>query len=251
VTALLVLLLVAALATAAAFVLVAGRKRRIRARPAPATRYPVVLAHGLFGFDALDIGFTRQEYFRGIPERMRKLGAIVHVSRVAPVSAIATRAKDLAEHIRQLDAPRVNIVAHSMGGLDARYAISRLGLSDRVASLTTIGTPHRGTPLADLGDLLLGPLLALFRLYPEGIADLTSGHMSAFNRSVPDVEGVAYQSVIALRALRRAPARAARTRVLSRSEPFTPGVESLFPHHPGRPSAYRRHRGRSERRPRS
>lgn len=46
---------------------------------------------------------------------------------------------------------RLNIIAHSMGGLDARYyAISWLGLAERVASLTTIGIPHLGTPLADL-----------------------------------------------------------------------------------------------------
>ena len=48
-------------------------------------------------------------------------------------------------------ARKVNIIAHSMGGLDARYAIAKLGLADRVASLVTIGTPHLGTPLANLG----------------------------------------------------------------------------------------------------
>jgi triacylglycerol lipase len=92
----------------------------------------------------------------------------------------------------------VNIVAHSMGGLDARYAISRLGLADRVASLVTIGTPHLGTPLADAGHAVFGRITRLLRKLVDltGFGDLTSEGMAKFNLEVPDAPGVAYASVV-------------------------------------------------------
>src|SRR5947207_11660478 len=124
------------------------RLRRRRARKPGRPRLPVVLAHGFLGFDELAIGSQRHAYFRGIETRLVQMGAKVYTPRVPPAASIATRAGRLAELIRALPDERVNIVAHSMGGLDARYAISQLGLSDKVASLTTIATPHLGTPLA-------------------------------------------------------------------------------------------------------
>ena len=53
------------------------------------------------------------------------------------------------EALVQTGASKVHIIAHSMGGLDSRRMIVDLGMADKVASLTTIGTPHRGTILAD------------------------------------------------------------------------------------------------------
>jgi triacylglycerol lipase len=93
----------------------------------------------------------------------------------------------------------VNIVAHSMGGLDARHAIARLGLHGRVASLVTIGTPHRGTPLADLGERIVSaaisrPLARVLDL--RGLHDLTTEGVRIFNRDNPDAPGVAYCSVV-------------------------------------------------------
>src|SRR5438876_4768867 len=131
------------------------RARRRRARRPARPRHPVVLAHGFLGFDELALGSEKHAYFRGIAARLEQMGATVYTPRVPPAAAIATRAERLADLIRALPDQRVNIVAHSMGGLDARYAISRLGLSDKVASLTTIGTPHLGTPIADIGSRLL------------------------------------------------------------------------------------------------
>ena len=55
----------------------------------------------------------------------------------------------LKEQIRRWTSEPVNLIAHSMGGLDARYLISRLGMADQVRSLTTISTPHRGSFMAD------------------------------------------------------------------------------------------------------
>jgi len=93
----------------------------------------------------------------------------------------------------------VNLIAHSMGGLDARYAICRLGLADRVASLTTIGTPHLGTPLADLGISVLRRFRLLFSALVDVdvFADLTSESLLSFNREIGDAPQVAYASVVA------------------------------------------------------
>jgi triacylglycerol lipase len=175
--------------------------RRLRRAPAP--RYPVVLAHGLFGFDEIRLGFGRHDYFRGIPTRLAEEGWVVHRARVAKLGSIAERAEELAAFVRSLPEKRVNVVAHSMGGLDARYAVARLGLAGKVASLTTVGTPHLGTPVADLGEGLvdraglLGALAAV-GLRVDALHDLTTARMAEFNRAVPDTGGVAYASVVAV-----------------------------------------------------
>jgi triacylglycerol lipase len=79
--------------------------------------------------------------------------------------------------------------------------VSRLGLAGKVASLTTVGTPHRGTPLADLGANLgraarVFSTLQRFGVDVEAFHDLTSQRMAAFNREVPDARCVMYASVV-------------------------------------------------------
>jgi triacylglycerol lipase len=173
-----------------------SRRRRAR-RPAP-PRLPVVLAHGFLGFDEIEVGSHKHVYFRGIGAHLEKMGARVYCPRVPPGSSIADRAQRLADLIRALPEPRVNIVAHSMGGLDARYAISQLGLSAKVASLITIGTPHLGTPLADAGHAVFGRITRLLRKIIDltAFGDLTTEGMAKFNADVPDVPTVAYASVV-------------------------------------------------------
>jgi triacylglycerol lipase len=201
VAALAALLVVTLVAVAARVAIRRFRPRQLPAARLVRRRHPVVLAHGILGFDELGLGPARVSYFRGIVRRLETLGYEVHTARVPPLAPIQVRAERLAEIVRSLDGERVNLVAHSMGGLDARYAISRLGLGDRVASLITIGTPHRGTPIADLGaelmrrlrlDVALGPLFDVRALH-----DLTTSRMLAFNRAVRDVPGVQYLSVVA------------------------------------------------------
>lgn len=169
-----------------------------RSRRAPPPWYPVVLAHGVLGFDALRVGFLHPQYFRGVAKQLRSAGNEVHVVRVSPVAGIAVRAAQLAAQIRAIPAERVNVIAHSMGGLDARYAISQLGLGDRVASLTTVGTPHHGTPLADSGVWLVHEQMRLRKLLEmlgiDAFSQLTTEHLEAFNASVPDVPDVYYAS---------------------------------------------------------
>ncbi len=161
------------------------------------TRHPIVLAHGFAGFDAVAIPGLRLAYFRGVEERLRAAGIEVHVLRVSPLASVAKRAEQLAAQVRKLPAERFNIVAHSMGGLDARYAITALGLGDRVASLTTIGTPHRGTPLADLGVSLFGGALGRLGLPLLAVHDLTTARMALFNQESRDASGVVYGCFVA------------------------------------------------------
>lgn len=198
------LLALAGLAFGVSFAL-ERRARRAR-RPLPPRprklRYPVVLAHGVLGFDNISFRGRRHEYFNGVAEPLRKTGAEVMTVRVPPAASIAVRAQRLADAIEKIDAPRVNIIAHSMGGLDARYAIAALGLHSRVASLTTIGTPHTGTPLADIGTSLLGERLMLKKLAGalsldvEAFWEMTTKRTSELNGRLADVNGVAYASVI-------------------------------------------------------
>src|SRR5262245_51186608 len=98
-----------------------------------------------------------------------------------------------------------------MGGLDARYAITHLGLHSRVASLTTIGTPHHGTPLADSSALFIGDWPKARRLLDrmganvDGLYDLTTLRMEEFKRLVKNVTGVVYMSVVGAVTLPGAP----------------------------------------------
>ncbi len=113
------------------------------------TKYPVVLQHGFLGFDKI-LFF---DYFYGVPGKLRDEGYKVYTPKVAAINGIAVRAHELAGQIDQIlqetGAAKVNIIGHSMGGLDARYLVSTLGYGDRVASISSIATPHHGTYLAD------------------------------------------------------------------------------------------------------
>jgi len=147
----------------------------------------------MFGFDEIAVAGRRHRYFRNIAEELAVPGLEFYRTRVAPAAPIAVRAGAFVELLRALPGERFNVIAHSMGGLDARFAIARLGLADRVASLVTIGAPHHGTPLADL------PLArGIFRLIGVGaLADLAPDALQRFNQAVPDVDGVTYCSVVA------------------------------------------------------
>jgi triacylglycerol lipase len=161
----------------------------------------VVLVHGLLGFDEIELGRARHAYFKGVREALARDGHSVRTARVPLTGSIAARAEALARFVEGVEGHRVNLVAHSMGGLDARYAIARLGLERRVASLITVGTPHRGSPLADLpgglGDRLgLIRLLASAGVSVEAFRDLTPTSMARFNDEIVDAASVAYGSVI-------------------------------------------------------
>lgn len=131
----------------------------------PRLSAPVVLAHGLFGFERIGLGrWTLATYFRGIPDYLRALGVRVIVTRVHPTAGISSRAIRLAEQINALY-PRgpLHIIGHSMGGLDARQLVSDPSWSHRVLSLTTISTPHHGSVLGEAARERLGPVYRILR----------------------------------------------------------------------------------------
>lgn len=164
-------------------------------------RAPIVLVHGLLGFDRVKVGpLTLLRYFPGIEDTLRAAGHEVAVPSLSKTRGVAHRANELRRFIRgRFPNDRVHIIAHSMGGLDSRYMIARLGMEDRVRSLTTVGTPHRGSVFADWGVRRLRrtaePLLKFWGVPTEAFHDLTTEACARFNERTPDVPGVRYYSV--------------------------------------------------------
>jgi triacylglycerol lipase len=167
----------------------------------PKLRSPIVLVHGLFGFDRIGLGnLTLVSYFPGIPQALEAAGNRVLVPGLSPTGAVADRAAQLKTFLDQkIPNEPVHLIAHSMGGLDARYLISRLGMARRVLSLTTLGTPHRGSVFAAWGiqrlQRLLKPIFNFFDVPTQGFYDLTPASCQKFNEQVPDAPGVRYFSV--------------------------------------------------------
>lgn len=176
-----------------------------------ATKYPVVLSHGVAysGNGIFGIG-----YFYNIPKALQNDGAQVFVSNQAPIASTADRAAQLKTYIQQVlvttKATKVNLVCHSMGGLDARYMVSNLGMAPYVASITTLCTPHRGSRVADvilgLNKDMGGWISALANnVYAILFAGPTNAVAAAqwlsvkfmsstFNPMTPDAAGIYYQS---------------------------------------------------------
>lgn len=155
---------------------------------------PIVLVHGLFGFDKLTIGGA--DYFRSIPAALRNAGHVVpKPPRLDLAGSIAKRAGQLKKYLedpsnKEVFGKSVHIIAHSMGGLDARYMISELDMASRVHSLTTISAPHHGSPIADVvvagGQPIVAEWLGLVRLDINGIGDLTTDACRRFNEQHGD-----------------------------------------------------------------
>lgn len=112
------------------------------------TKYPILLVHGVFFRD-----FKNFNYWGRIPKELEKNGACVYYGNHGSAASVADSAKELDKRIRQIveesGCGKVNIIAHSKGGLDCRYAMAKLGTAPYVASLSTINTPHRGCKFAD------------------------------------------------------------------------------------------------------
>jgi triacylglycerol lipase len=170
-------------------------------------RFPIVLAHGITRFDILreifvdKLGLPEEElgdrfhYFKRIKSHLEANGFEVHHSSVDFAGPVELRARQLSGRINEIlaDDPsgKVHVIAHSMGGLDARHMIVDIdGMADRVASVTTIGTPHLGTSLADFGishgSSVIDDLRGIIDL--EGFNDLTTTACEAFNARAKDKE---------------------------------------------------------------
>ncbi|GLB38160.1 putative triacylglycerol lipase [Lyophyllum shimeji] len=123
--------------------------------PLRAPRYPIVLCHGLYGFDSrgpLKFPSMRMHYWSNVLNILRHtVGAEVIVTSVPGTGSIASRAEILDRQLQcQAHGRAINFLAHSMGGLDCRHLITHIKPEVYAPlSLTTISTPHRGSPFMD------------------------------------------------------------------------------------------------------
>ncbi len=112
------------------------------------TKYPLLLVHGVFFRDSKILN-----YWGRIPDELTKNGATIFYGEHVSASSAEDCAKELCERIKKITeetgCQKVNIIAHSKGGIDSKYAIAKLGIAEYVASLTTINTPHKGCEFAD------------------------------------------------------------------------------------------------------
>jgi triacylglycerol lipase len=185
-----------------------------------ANNYPIILAHGIARFDFLVQHFIKSfnasfrinledaadglHYFKGIARHLRNNGFDVYHSSVSFAAGVEQRSQDLRREVSNVmslrGADKVHIIGHSMGGLDARHMIVNHDMADRVASVTTIGTPHKGSSFADWGIAhhgheimrLVGSIIDL-----GGLDDLTTTACKAFNetgRSSEASNSVVYQT---------------------------------------------------------
>ena len=174
------------------------------------TKYPLLMVHGVFFRD-----FRYLNYWGRIPRELIRNGATVYYGQQQS-AAVEDSGKELSERIRQIveetGCGKVNIIAHSKGGLDSRAAIAHCGMAPYVATLTTINTPHRGCIFAEY---LLGKVPQTARLkiaaaynatmkkvgdpnpdFLAAVTDLTESACLARNEATPDAPGVVYESVM-------------------------------------------------------
>lgn len=175
---------------------------------ASATKYPILLVHGM-GFR----DYKAVSYWGRIPQALKEAGCDVHLGHQDSNGDIETNAAHLAQRLQQIlaetGAEKINIIAHSKGGLDCRYALSHLGAGDKVASLTTIATPHHGSKTVDRLMRFPDPLIRFVGLCTDGWFRLlgdkkpnsykvfrafTTQAAKTFNEETPDCDGVMYQS---------------------------------------------------------
>ena len=133
------------------------------------TKYPLLMVHGVFFRD-----FKHINYWGRIPYDLELNGATVYYGGQHSAAAVADCAAELAARIREIvettGCGKVNVIAHSKGGLDMRYALQNCGIAPFVASLTTVNTPHKGCIFADF----------LLTTFPESVKSRIA---SAYNKA--------------------------------------------------------------------
>lgn len=114
------------------------------------TKYPIVLVHGLYGYGG-KLGFSAP-YWGKIPNLLKEHGAEVLLANVSQAHKTEKRGQQLYRQLLRFSKrsghTKFNLVGHSLGGLDVRYVLGNY--PDMVASVTTIGTPHQGSKVADV-----------------------------------------------------------------------------------------------------
>ncbi len=175
-----------------------------------ATKYPILMVHGVFFRD-----FRYFNYWGRIPKALETNGATIFYGNHQSAASVVTSGQEIAARILQIVAEtgcdKVNIIAHSKGGLDCRSALTIPGIAQHVATLTTVSTPHRGCEFADylltnipekeqqtVAQTYNAALQKLGDPNPDFLAavnNLTVSFCNQFNQTVQDVPGVLYQSI--------------------------------------------------------
>lgn len=173
------------------------------------TKYPLLLVHGVFFRDS-----NAMNYWGRTPEALILNGADVYYGDQQSALSVQDSAVEIAKRIDEVcartGAEKVNIIAHSKGGLDCRWAITHLGMDKKVASLTTVNTPHHGCLFVEhLFDkiapsvrdkMALAYNTALRKIgdknpdFLSAVGDLRNSKCEELNAVTPDMEGVFYQS---------------------------------------------------------
>ena len=181
------------------------------------TKYPVVFSHGIAGNNQM-FGFDGS-YFYGVKKAVNDRGCNSYYTNVDCMNTKEAKAIQFKAQILQIlavsGAEKVNIIGHSDGSLYSRLAITNMGLSKYIASHTSICGPHRGSKMADIasgiiespsakfGVAVLAGSLDFFYKYIVGDSGvdnaaqakcLALSYMAAFNKNVPNVDGIYYQS---------------------------------------------------------
>ncbi len=172
------------------------------------TKYPIFMIHGM--------GFRDRKllcYWGRIPKILRQYGARIFFGNQDANASIefnsALLKNSLEKCLAESGADKVNIIAHSKGGAEARFLASSLGMSRHIASITTVSTPHNGSstmdkimklpkPIMKAGSLITDVFMAISGdSRPETykcLEELTTSYMAEFNKKNPNVDGIYYQS---------------------------------------------------------
>lgn len=139
------------------------------------TKYPVVFVHGMAGFiragDILGLDY----WYQILPDLARN-GANTWATRVSPFNSTEVRGEQLAQQVEEILAitgsTKVNLIGHSHGGPTSRYVAGVMPA--QVASVTAIGSPQKGSPVADIilgaeDTIFEGPLVAVANLFSKAI----------------------------------------------------------------------------------
>lgn len=171
------------------------------------TKYPIFFVHGMGFRDG------RICYWGRIPKILKKYGAEIFFGCQDANASIEDNAevlkKSLLKFIAETGAEKVNIIAHSKGGLEARYLISTMGMGKYIASVTTLSTPHNGSATMDklmkIPRFLLVSGSKVFDIFQKIGGDknpdtfrcleqVTTSYMAEFNRKNPDDKNIYYRS---------------------------------------------------------
>ena len=173
------------------------------------TKYPILLVHGIFFRD-----FNTFNYWGRVPEELIDNGATIYYGNHSSSLSVKDSAVEIANRIKEIideeHCEKVNVIAHSKGGLDTRYAISNLGMDKYVASLTMINTPNHGCQFAEYlfnkapevlkNKVADGYNTALKKLgdpnpdFISGVYDLTFERVEELNKEMPNSNDVYYQA---------------------------------------------------------